>query len=358
MHDQLLLGILAVGIGVVVGVLAFVPYVAIAYRRHGRLTAWRVVVPFAALIYGIAVWTYTLLPLPDPDEVRCKGTNLNPGEFVHDIAGAVGRGHPLTDPAVLQLVLNVLLFVPLGVFVRLLWRRGVLVSLAAGFGLSLLIELTQLTGVWGLYPCAYRVFDVDDLLTNTAGAVLGSLLSLALPASWRLDAADAAAAARPIPVTRGRRLLAMVVDAMSVLLITASVQIAVGGVVILLLEADPSSRLLAVLGIVMPAVPFVLTAIPALATGRTIGDAAVRLRYAGSPYPLWLARALRFLGGIGGIQLLAAFSGDSVWYLLALLASLVAVFATGGGRGLPGLLSRQRLEDARSDAAGLSASRR
>ncbi|WP_240665818.1 VanZ family protein [Agromyces sp. LHK192] len=348
MHDQLLLGILAIAIGVGVGLLAFVPYVAIAYRRHGRLTAWRVLVPFAMLVYGIAVWTYTLLPLPDPDEIeRCAGVNLNPGEFVPEIAGAIGRGHPLTDPAVLQLALNVLLFVPLGVFVRLLWRRGVVVSLLAGLGLSLLIELTQLTGVWGLYPCAYRVFDVDDLLTNTLGAVIGSLLSLTLPASWRLSAADASAAAHPTPVTRARRVLAMVVDAMSVLFITATVQLATVGVVVLLFDGDPTPEFLAAVALVAPAIPFVITAIPALVAGRTIGDAAVRLQYTGSRYPTWAARLLRFLGGIGGIQLLAAFTGSSGWYSLALIASLVATLASTGGRGFPGLLSGQRVADAR-----------
>ncbi|WP_454115939.1 VanZ family protein [Microbacterium aurum] len=54
----------------------------------------------------------------------------------------------------LQLALNVLLFVPLGFFIRVLGGRGVVVALLAGLGVSLVIETTQLTGVWGLYPSA------------------------------------------------------------------------------------------------------------------------------------------------------------------------------------------------------------
>lgn len=50
-----------------------------------------------------------------------------------------------------------------------------------GFGLSLACELTQLTGLWGIYPCAYRAFNVDDLLLNTLGCVTGA----ALFAWWR-----------------------------------------------------------------------------------------------------------------------------------------------------------------------------
>ncbi|MFS4437366.1 VanZ family protein [Paracoccaceae bacterium GXU_MW_L88] len=39
------------------------------------------------------------------------------------------------------------------------------------------IELAQLTGLFGFYPCAYRTFDVDDLILNIGGIFLGALLS-------------------------------------------------------------------------------------------------------------------------------------------------------------------------------------
>lgn len=40
--------------------------------------------------------------------------------------------------------------------------------------LSVAVELTQLTGVWGAFPCAYRQFNVDDLILNILGAFLGA----------------------------------------------------------------------------------------------------------------------------------------------------------------------------------------
>lgn len=92
----------------------------------------------------------------------------------YDIAGPSALLH---NPAVIQVALNVLLFVPLGFFLRALWGRGIITTTAVGFGLTLLIETTQLTGVWGIYPCSYRLFDVDDLLANTAGAVLGAVMA-------------------------------------------------------------------------------------------------------------------------------------------------------------------------------------
>lgn len=42
----------------------------------------------AALIYSWAIWTYTLLPLPDPDNLVCRGTNVVPGQFVFDVLEA------------------------------------------------------------------------------------------------------------------------------------------------------------------------------------------------------------------------------------------------------------------------------
>ena len=67
-----------------------------------------------------------------------------------------------------NVLLNVALFVPLGGLLPLLWKkcRKWYVTLPIGFGLSLAIELVQLAFCLG--SC-----DVDDLFTNTLGAVIG-----------------------------------------------------------------------------------------------------------------------------------------------------------------------------------------
>ena len=63
--------------------------------------------------------------------------------------------------------LNILLFVPLGFILPLLWKefRSRRAMCLTGFLLSLGIELAQLLN--------YRVSDVDDLIMNTLGAFLG-----------------------------------------------------------------------------------------------------------------------------------------------------------------------------------------
>ncbi|MFS0865875.1 VanZ family protein [Microbacterium sp. 179-B 1A2 NHS] len=349
--EQVTLGVIAVVLGVAVGFVLFIPFVAISYRRRGRLSFGRIAMWAAFLVYFWAIWTYTLLPLPEPGTLQCVGTNLNPFEFIDDIRGAIARpGNTFTDFAILQLALNVLLFLPLGFFLRVLGGRGILTALLIGLGLSALVETTQLTGVWGLYPCAYRVFDVDDMLTNTLGAVIGSLAGLAVPAHHRGLSLGASTSA-PAQVTRGRRVIAMLCDWLGATIVTASVGISVQfwlEYVVADHDAVLDGRIASFAGTWAPIMVWLVLV---LATGRTVGDIAVDLRYRGGNMPVVIARLLRYGGGIGGyllVGLLPVVSGLAMF--LFCLTSIVLVFITAQGRGLPGILSDQEVTDARADA--------
>lgn len=353
MGNEVYSGVVALAIGFVVGIVLFVPFVAISYRRRGRLTFGRFLLWAAALVYFWAIWTYTLLPLPDAENYACAGVNLDLSAFVDDLRGA----RSLTDFAVLQLALNVLLFVPLGFFLRVLGGRGILVAFLTGLMVSVAIETTQLTGVWGLYPCAYRVFDVDDMLTNTVGAVLGSLIALIVPRRWWARRSTDAGS-RPHPVTRGRRLLAMFCDLLGVVLVGYGSAIAVQ-VFLEYVIRDHAAVLDGAAGrFALNAVPIALWAVVVLATGRTPGDLAVELRYRGGRLPAAVSRPLRFLGGIGGYLLLDLVTEPwSALQFVFAAASVVLVFTTRDGRGLPGLLSGQRVVDAREAVDGPGSAR-
>jgi glycopeptide antibiotics resistance protein len=73
-----------------------------------------------------------------------------------------------------QLLGNLLLLLPLGVYGPALWRpmRSAAVVLVVAASVSALIELGQL-GLAASYGFPVRVADVDDILLNTLGAVLG-----------------------------------------------------------------------------------------------------------------------------------------------------------------------------------------
>ncbi|MGL5315523.1 MAG: VanZ family protein [Peptostreptococcaceae bacterium] len=65
---------------------------------------------------------------------------------------------------------NILMFVPIGFLLPLLWDKfqDFKKTVLLGFGISLLIEFTQLFLV--------RATDIDDLILNTSGAILGYLV--------------------------------------------------------------------------------------------------------------------------------------------------------------------------------------
>jgi len=339
--------LMALGFGAALAVLLSVPFVAVQYRRHGKLGLGRTIVWFGSLVYFLALWTYTLLPLPAVNDFQCVGTQLTPFQFIDDIRmfGLGGIGVMLRNPAVMQVALNVLLFLPLGWFLRAFWRRGIVTAAVVGFVTSLLIETTQLTGVWGIYHCAYRVFDVDDLIANTAGALIGSIIS------WpffrhQLGLRDPEAnPALSGPVTFMRRLIGMLSDWLATgligaaLVITARVLLStVGGLSVEEIEALPVE----LIGLL---IPFLIQAVVVLASGRTIGDAAVLIRYLPASGRVLRSRAmLRYLGGIGGFQILLFLDDEVAGLPLALaplfaLVSFVAVVLTKDRRGLPGLVS-------------------
>ena len=75
-------------------------------------------------------------------------------------------------------LLNVLLFVPLGVLVPLLCPefRAPGKSILFGFCVSCLIEFLQLF--------TFRSTDINDIITNTVGTAVGSLLALIALKKW------------------------------------------------------------------------------------------------------------------------------------------------------------------------------
>jgi glycopeptide antibiotics resistance protein len=130
----------------------------------------RLVREAAVALYGCLLIAVVLLPLPGPDTPRLtQELQPVPLQWVADVARETHE-HFWATPAWRGMCLNIALFVPLGLLLRRLPRRR---ALWLGFAASLTIELTQLTANWGTAPFVYRIFDVDDLITNTAGTLVG-----------------------------------------------------------------------------------------------------------------------------------------------------------------------------------------
>ncbi|OQO90608.1 VanZ family protein [Saccharomonospora piscinae] len=192
----------------VVWAVVLVPQVLGHLARFGRVDARRVATTAAVTLYACLAVAVVLLPLPTPGEARLTQlVQPVPFQWVADVGTELDRYAsptlfaPLTQ-TFQQFSMNVLLFVPLGVIVLALWRRGARFATLSGLGLSLLVEITQLTANFGTAPYAYRIFDVDDLMANTAGAALGWLAARLFVVLRRLRATNAAAPerrTRPLP---------------------------------------------------------------------------------------------------------------------------------------------------------------
>ena len=97
----------------------------------------------------------------------------------------------LLDRTVLQVVCNILMLLPFGMYLRYVCGLDLGRVALASLAFSAFIELGQLTGLFFVFRGSYRLCDVDDLMLNTLGGLLGGELVHALEAYLPpLDAFD------------------------------------------------------------------------------------------------------------------------------------------------------------------------
>lgn len=305
-----------------VALLLALPYALYQYRRFGAISIWKTFVVFTFILYCMCAVSLIVFPLPkDPSQIVeiAQTPQLQPFHFVEQIrettdfswADRSTWGPTLKARAAYEAYFNVLLTVPLGAYLCYLFRCRWWMALLIGMATTLLFETSQLTGLFGIYEHPYRLFDVDDLILNTTGTMLGFWLMI--PLAWALPSMDEvneqARERGSSRVSLTRRVLAAVVDlvVLAALFVLAWImfsptdaQIAkalavdpsragaktlafrfIGG-----LFADPMSALLLALGI--GAVLFAV--IPMASKGRTIGKALVGIRIVkanGGDAPAW-----------------------------------------------------------------------
>jgi len=177
------------------------PYVINQYHKYGALLVLRIILVYSFIFYLMTSYFMTILPLPPIDSVQADGTHMLLVPFNALMLWWNNCGFKLDDPSTylssfmnynfLQMAFNILLLLPLGVYLRYYFERKWYQVLLMSFAYSMFFELTQLSGLYGIYPHAYRWFEVDDLICNTLGGMLGFLItplcSFFLPSRDRLD---------------------------------------------------------------------------------------------------------------------------------------------------------------------------
>lgn len=119
-----------------------------------------------------AVLAVTLFPMPiagaEPFQVPYSSVQLEPGRTIRMLFHGSQEARQLGG--------NLLLLAPMGFLVPIAWKaaRPFAATVVVGLSTSLLIELLQF-GAGVAVGEFYRVVDVDDVLLNTAGVVVGRL---------------------------------------------------------------------------------------------------------------------------------------------------------------------------------------
>lgn len=169
------------------------PFVILQYKKSRIINVIRCANFYLMIFFTLCAYFMTMLPFPDvADVAKMDGpcVQLIPFYCIYDFienSGLVISDWTTVIPAVksgilLGIVFNILMLMPSGFFLKRLYKLKTYELFIIGFLISLIFEFTQLSSLFGIYPRPYRIFDVDDLIQNTAGFMIGAYLTKV----WRL----------------------------------------------------------------------------------------------------------------------------------------------------------------------------
>jgi len=171
----------------IIALLFTIPFILSQYHKYGSINKLRTLIIYSFILYMITIYFLVILPLPKFDDVINSVTlkpKLIPFSFVNDfiketslvITNPNTYLKALTEPCFYVVVFNIFMTIPFGMYLRYYYKCSFKKTVCFSFLLSLFFELTQLTGLYFIYPKAYRLFDVDDLILNTLGGIIGYFL--------------------------------------------------------------------------------------------------------------------------------------------------------------------------------------
>lgn len=163
-----------------------IPYYLLLIKNNPHQVLLRVLLFYSFVFYALCAYYLVVFPLPTRSELASmtpQKSNLIPFSFFREYAKS---GVVLSKPStwkyaftsffVLQYVFNILLLLPYGCYLNYYFGFGWKKTLVIAALTSLFFEISQRTGLFGIYPFAYRDFDVDDIICNTSGAMIGWFL--------------------------------------------------------------------------------------------------------------------------------------------------------------------------------------
>ncbi|WP_455382031.1 VanZ family protein [Salinispira pacifica] len=208
-----------------IAAVTLVPLAVLHWRRYGRVQRIRTLLLYLFIFYCVVALFLVILPLPKPGPgysaryAWAAHPQLRPFMFVRRLLRTVPDSTWSSLPGIislfgrtvfLQAILNFMLLFPLGLFLRYYFRARLIAALPVIIITTMTFELLQYSALLGLYPAPYRAFDVDDIILNTAGGLVGYL---AAPVASRLVPVPLPQVSPNVTVVGyARRFLALVID--------------------------------------------------------------------------------------------------------------------------------------------------
>lgn len=186
----------------VIAFLFTLPFLIYQYRKYGAVPFFKGIIVYSFILYLLTAYLMVILPLPSIKEVanyQNTGMQLEPFRFLSDIRVTTNLNlndidsilNFLNRSTVYTVLFNLLMMIPLGIYLRYFFKKKWWQTIFWTLLLSLFFEITQLTGLYGIYPKPYRIFDVDDLIVNTMGGIVGFIITpivtLFLPSQEELN---------------------------------------------------------------------------------------------------------------------------------------------------------------------------
>ncbi|MBP3920671.1 MAG: VanZ family protein [Bacilli bacterium] len=209
-----------------------IPFLIYHYRKYGSVSFFRTILLFSFFFYLLCMYFLVILPLPPINEVltyKRAYYNLKPFSIINEVMmngnfdiWNINTYHFLfNDFSFLEPFFNIIMFVPFGIYLRYYFKMDFFRTVFLSFCLSLFFELTQLTGLYFIYPRPYRLCDINDLINNLFGGLFGFLLtplfSFFLPSRDEIDNKDINNSKY---VSIGRRGVALFIDYLLVIFIS------------------------------------------------------------------------------------------------------------------------------------------
>ena len=145
------------------------PIILIMMIASKRFNLMELVVKQLFVMYLCCVVELVFFPLPTMEEAAGLSVQyqLIPFHFIADCM------HDSVIRVMCQVMFNVVMTVPFGMFLEYCIGLNIKKTVLVSFGFTAFIELGQLTGLFFMFKGSYRLFDVDDLMLNTLGALIG-----------------------------------------------------------------------------------------------------------------------------------------------------------------------------------------